>query len=421
MSARRKNPLFAALDASFLIGAICSIIFYAIVLSPGMRESLVYRYTAEHPVEYVVVALSFWGLVDVLRKLFSYPSEVMALRQDWLPARTGREPVENAQQLLETLTNQPAWMADSLMGKRLTAALEYVVENGVSEDYREQLKSLADQDSDRLHAQHTLVRFVARITPVLGFLGTVVHFGSALNGITLDKMSEQLGLVVSQMGQAFNTTTVALGSAMFMMFAQFVCEWIERTILHSVDRYVDRQLATRFQARDANVLPFLRVVRDANDDALRVIAANIDHQTAAWTEAMATLFSRFETRQEKETEAWTNALDVLSRRHENYDAVREERLRQLIEAIDDRQMEFVNHIHASFEKATTLRNDVQGLLKSLHEVAEGEGRIAELQTILSENLRVLHEAGQIEAALHELTGAIHLLTARHKGDGRKAA
>lgn len=422
MASRRKNPLLAALDASFLIGAVCTVIFYAIVLSPGMRGTLVHRYTAEHAVEYVVVALSFWGLVDVLGKLLSYPAEVLALRRTWLPARTGREPLANAGLLLEGLQSAPPWARDSLIGKRIAAALEYVKESGAGDDYREQLKSLAHQDADRLHARHTLVRFVARITPVLGFLGTVVHFGTALNGITLDQMSEQLGVVVSQMGQAFNTTTVALASAMFMMFAQFVCEWIERAILQSIDRYVDRQLATRFEAKDASVLPFLRVVRDANAEALGVIAANIDQQTAAWTDAIAALLDRFDARQQREAQAWTASLDVLNQRHEAYDAVREERLRQILDAVDQRQSQFYGSLQDAFERAAAVRCDVQELLKSLQALAQGEGRIAELQTVLADNLRLLHESGQFEAAVHELTAAIHLLTARHKpGDGRMAA
>ena len=59
MSRSRKNPLLAALDASFLIGAVCTAIFYAILLSPGMKDSTLHRYTTEHLVEYVVVALTF--------------------------------------------------------------------------------------------------------------------------------------------------------------------------------------------------------------------------------------------------------------------------------------------------------------------------------------------------------------------------
>jgi biopolymer transport protein ExbB/TolQ len=422
MSRTRKNPLLAVLDASFLLGAVCTAIFYAIIHSPGMQGTLLHRYTTEHLVEYVVVALSFWGIIDVLGKLFSYPREALALRHQWFPETwIGREPVANAAGLLESVNSQPKWLRDSRIGKRLAAGLEYVVENGANDQYREYLQSLAHKDADRTYSNFTLVRFCVRITPVLGFLGTVVHFGTALNGITLDQMSEQLGVVVSEMGKAFNATTVALASAMFMMFAQFVCEWIERTIVHSVDRTAENDLLNRFETKDADLTPFLRTVKEANDESLQLIAGNLTQQTAAWTTAFNALLTKFDQRQQLESTAWTQALDALNNRHEEYDVVREERLRQLVDLIDERQERFMDHVQTTLEKAVSIRDDFAGMFETLHSIGRGEGRLVELQSTLAENLRAIHETRQIEDALHGLTGAIHLLTARHQPDGRKAA
>jgi biopolymer transport protein ExbB/TolQ len=423
MARSRKNPVLAMLDASFLIGALGTGIFYLVILSPGMRGSLLHRYTTEHLVEYVVVALSFWGLADVLGKLFSYPRQLLALRHDWFPEQwIGREPVANAEPMLEAITQKSRWLRESRIGRRIAEALDYVVQNGCDEQYRDYLKSLADKDSDQTHSSFTLIRFVVRITPVLGFLGTVVHFGTALNGISLDQMSQQLGVVVSEMGKAFNATTAALASAMFMMFAQFACEWIERAIVQSVDRTVDRELANRFEMKDANLTPFLRVAKDANEEVLKLIAGNLDRQTAAWTRAFESVLTRFDARQAQEADAWVQALDVLSSRHESYDAVREERLRQMLELIDDRQEKFMSHVHQTLEKAVAIRDDFGGMVETLHSIARGEGQLAELQSSLSENLRLIHETGKIDDALHGLTGAIHLLTARNQPGGtRKAA
>ncbi len=423
MPRSRKNPLLALLDASFLLGAVCTAIFYAIIHSPGMQGSMLHRYTTEHLVEYVVVALSFWGMIDVLGKLLSYPREVLSLRHQWFPEPTaGREPATHAAAMLETVQNQPRRLRDSRIGKRLAAGLEYVVQNGCDDQYRDYLQSLSHKDHDRTHSSFTLVRFCVRITPVLGFLGTVVHFGSALNGITLDQMSEQLGVVVSEMGKAFNATTVALASAMCMMFAQFVCEWIERTIIQSVDRTTENDLLNRFETKNSDLSPFLRVVKQANDQSLQLIAENLSAQTATWSEAIGAILTRFDQRQQHEAGAWTQALDVLNTRHETYDAVREERLRQLVDLIDQRQEKFMGHIQKTLQQAVAIGEDFGGIIETLHGISRGEGRLVELQSTLSENLRVIHETRQIEDALHGLTGAIHLLTARHpSGDGRKAA
>ena len=306
------------------------------------------------------------------------------------------------------------------MGRRLIRALEYVAQNGADAGYRDYLETLSDRDHDRTNANYTLIRFVVRVTPVLGFLGTVVHFGTALNGVSFDHMADQLGVVVSEMGQAFNTTTVALAAAMVMMFAQFLCEWTERTILQGVDRTAHRELFNRFDVQDANLPPFLGVVKQANDEALRVIAATIDRQTGVWTQALETLLSRFDERQRRESAAWTEALGELARRHESYDAVREERLRQLFDVVDDRQERFMDHIQTTLDKAVSLRDDFASVARSIESVARGEGQLVELQATLSENLRVIHETQKIDDALHGLTGAIHLLTARNQGSGGHA-
>jgi len=403
------------LDASFVLGAAATIGFYAIMLSPGMQGGLVHRYTTEHVVDYIIVSLFFWGLMDVVVKLCSFPRELMALRRDLLPEVAGREDAATASAHLEWLAQAPAWVQNSRVARRIARALEYVVDNGATTEYREHLQTLADRDADRSHANYTLIRFVVRITPVLGFLGTVVHFGTALNGVDFDHMADKLGVVVSEMGSAFNTTTVALAAAMVMMFAQFVCEWTERTILSAVDRTAQRELFNRFEVRDAAIPPFLSVVKTANDEALRLLAQQIERQTAAWSGAFDTIVGRFDDRQRQEAEAWNAALEALAARHEDYDVQREQRLRELLDLVDGRQERFMNHIQDMLERATAFREDFGEVARTIETVARGEGRLVELQSVLTENLRVIHETQQFDDALHGLTAAIHLLTARHQG------
>jgi hypothetical protein len=61
------------------------------------------------------------------------------------------------------------------------------------------------------------------------------------------------------------------------------------------------------------------------------------------------------------------------------------------------------------------------VLRSVDGIARGEGRLVELQQALADNLRLLHETHEIDKALHGLTAAIHLLTARNTQSGRAAA
>jgi biopolymer transport protein ExbB/TolQ len=410
----RKPGFLRAFDPSFALGALCTVAFYVFVNQPSMQGSILHRYTSEHVVEYVIVALFIWGVIDILLKLLFLPREIIALRQEWLPPRKAREPAANAETLLENVRSRPRWLQASRVARRLTQALDYVIESGSAEGYRERLQYLSDQDDDNLQANYMLVRFVAGVTPVLGFLGTVVHFGTALSGISFNEMAERLPEVVGEMGSAFNTTTVALAAAMTMLFSLFICERIERGIGRSIDRLVDRELLTRFSVKDPNIVPFLAAVESANEESLRSIASNLHRQTEVWSQALDTLYERFDQRQQQELQGWREALDVLRARHEAYDASREERLRQTLLLVESRQDQHMEQIHSILDRATSVRDDLAGLMKSLDSIARGEGKLVELQVSLTENLRVLRESQQIDQAVHGLTAAIHLLTARNR-------
>lgn len=413
MSHDQNKWLVRALDPAFLMGAIATVAFYVVIHQPAMRDTMLYRYTTEHFVEYVIVALFIWGLMDVALKVLALPKEKLALRHDWLPTRQGREPASNATSLLDRVRSQPAWLQESKIGKRLVEALSFVSEKGSAEDYREHLQYLSDQDEDNTHASYSLIRFVAGISPVLGFLGTVIHFGTALSGISFDELVDRLPGVVSEMGSAFNTTTVALAAAMTMMFSLFVCERIERGIVRTIDRFVERELLNRFEIKDPNVLPFLSILQSANQEALQAIGGTLKGQVELWSRTLEALFQRFDQRQHAESQAWEGALAVLQQRHEAYDGQREERLRQSLSLVDAKQEQHLAHIQATLQKAVALRDDFGNLAKTLDAIARGEGKLVEMQSTLSDNLRVLRETQQIEEALHSLTAAIHLLTARH--------
>ena len=139
MSPRRKNPLSMVLDASFVIGAVCTSIFYWIMLSPRMKGSMLSHYTTEHAVEYVVVALSFWGLVDIIRKLAGFPREFAALKQPWLPLSDGREEASHAAELLQTVRAHGGWTGKSRIARRYEEALTHVVESGSAAGFAERL------------------------------------------------------------------------------------------------------------------------------------------------------------------------------------------------------------------------------------------------------------------------------------------
>src|SRR5262249_11335896 len=125
----------------------------------------------------------------------------------------------------------------------------------------------------------------------------------------------------------------------------------------------------------------------------------------------------FDERQRHEAHGWESALDVLQRRQESFDTGREERLRQVLTMVDSRQDRHMAQIQSLLERVASIKDDFAGLTKAIRELSTDEGKLVEMQGHLTDNLRVLRETQQIEDALHGLTGAIHLLTARHRQTG----
>ena len=179
MSQQPKSMWLRALDLPLILAAVCTGIFYAVVTRPAFHDSLLAKYTTEHAVEYVIVALFIWGIIDIVFKMLAFPREMASTRQAWLPPRSGRVPVTEAADLLRWVLARPKWLLSSRIGQRLTNALGFVSEKGSADDFAEHLRYLADQDYNHSHAKYTLIRFVIAITPILGFFGTVVHFGTA--------------------------------------------------------------------------------------------------------------------------------------------------------------------------------------------------------------------------------------------------
>lgn len=419
MLTKLKQVFARGVDLSLILGITSTVAFYAVMLQPSMHGTLLHRYTTESLVDYVIVAMFLWGVVDLMLKTCGFPREMLALRESWLPKRSGREPVSRAAELLQIVKQRPWWLTESRLGQRLIAALDYVVENGSVDEYRDHLKYLTTQGEDDTYARYTLARFVIAVTPILGFLGTVVHFGTALSGISFDDMANRLPEVVSEMGSAFNTTTVALAAAMAMMFGLFLCERLEHGIDAAIDRYLERELLHRFEIKHENLTPFLNVLQQANDEALRVFAATLDRQVAAWTQSFGVLIERFDQRQQQESTAWTRALESLEKRHESQETRSDNRHGQLLTQIESRQSQQLAVIQKTLESIAGLRDDFRDVGKSFHSLTEGEGKLIELQHVLTENIRLLHETQQFDEALHGLTAAIHLLTKRYRLGGNQ--
>ena len=259
-----------------------------------------------------------------------------------------------------------------------------------------------------------MIRFICWVTPMFGFLGTVVHFGTALSGQSATDIGEKLPTVVAEMGTAFNTTTVALTAATTMMFCLFLCERTERGIVNAIDQRVRNELLNRFDVAEASLGPFLAALESANHATLRALDDTTQHQLEAWSGALAALQQQTEKQQLWQSQVWVEALEKLEERFEGNDVQREKRLTRLLESIEGQRTEHRAQTQAAAQQLSDVKADLSRLVTELAGLTTGERDLVRLQATLADNLRVLRETQQIDQALHGLTGAIHLLTARNQ-------
>ncbi|MFO0947107.1 MAG: MotA/TolQ/ExbB proton channel family protein [Planctomycetota bacterium] len=413
MTTTGRRVLSRMVDLPFAIAMAITVAFYAVVLQKPFHGSVIERYTCEHTVQYVIVGFFVWGVMDAIFRVSRHPREKRALREQWLPRKSTREQATNATALLNHLRAKPEWLQESRMGKRLMNALSYLEEKGSADGFGDFLQSLADRDEDDSHADYALIRFIAWVTPVLGFLGTVLYFGYALGGLSVDEMTEQLPRVVSQMGAAFNTTTLALGASTSMMFLLFICERIERGINYEIDRRTERELLNRFEMADENLIPFLNAVQASSSATLQTMQATVDRQLRMWSEALSSAHKHNEEIQNRQVQVWSDAILRLQKRFEESESLREQRLARVLESFEKERAVFQSQTAMLIENTAKLRADFDRSANTLASIFSDHGKLVELQHLLANNLRVLRETQKIDDAVHGLTAAIHLLTARH--------
>ncbi len=146
---------------------------------------------------------------------------------------------------LEALTEE---MRQQLPVKSLLTALQRFGTTRNLQNAAEAVKSLCEQEADRLESELAMVRYIAWAIPSIGFIGTVRGIGAAL-GEAHRAVEGDIAGVTANLGVAFNSTFVALVLSIVLMFLLHQLQSAqERLVLDSQD-YVDKKLLRYMQVR----------------------------------------------------------------------------------------------------------------------------------------------------------------------------
>lgn len=380
---------------AFMLGMAVTAVYYLIVHMPFMRDSILHSYTTHHITEYAIVALFFWANAEHFFCYRNASKEWRALRRNWLPAREGLESPERAGQLLDHLNKKHAIASETMMFHRIQAALRFVFERRSADGFREYLDSLAVRDSNEVYEHYGFSRFVTAILPIVGLIGTVVHFGAALGGLSMSGLSEKLPAMLSGMGTAFNTTFTAMSGLAVTMLIRFLIERRENGALNRINGFVEDELLHRFKTVDSSMTPFIDAINESHQDLVKLLIHN----------------------EQRLVQEWRGRLDATQARWGEVDQLQQEKLTQLLQFVDRQQRTHVSEV----QKVSKDLAGAQQMLSDLANAIIADGQLLELQNRLVENLNILRHSQQLEGAMHELTAAIHLLTARQNVTSNRAA
>jgi hypothetical protein len=398
----------------------------ALLQLPQVAQSPVARYV-HNPVEWVEVVMFCCALAALAARLGQQARERLAARRPLLPPWDGSPvPVAEAGKLLAAVTALPRGLRSTRLVRRVAAVLDFLGRRGSAAELDDHLRALADADAVDLENSYNLIGFITWAIPILGFLGTVLGITMAISGVTPEKLERSLNEVTDGLALAFDATALALSLTMLTMFLRFVVERLEQSALEGVDGYVDRHLAHRFERAAGAGGEVLSAVRQNTQVLVRATEELVRRQAEVWAKTIEEADRRRAVEEKRHQERVAAALETALAQTLKSHAEQVARLQKDAVEGSTRLLEQLAVLAETVrstgrEQQAALLQVAEGVTaqaKVLGELQAGEKHLLRLEETLQQNLAALAGAQNFEQALHSLTAAVHLLTARVPGEAR---
>jgi biopolymer transport protein ExbB/TolQ len=405
----RRSTVLPAL----VIGVPLATAILAALYSEPLKETKAHEYV-KNPVECVEVVMFCVALGALGTKLLRNVRERRATRLELLPAWDGKPaPVTDASGLIAGLDVVPKRWHHTAQVRRVHAVLDFLRRRGSAQELDDHLRDLADADALALETSYSLVRFITWAIPILGFLGTVLGITGAISGVTPEVLEKSLSTVTDGLAMAFDTTALALGLTMITMFLTFLVDRAESSVLDAVDRYTDRQLAHRFE----------RVGVGLGSEVAEVVRQLAQRQTEVWAKAVEKMEQRRADIEKTQVERLTAALEQAMQRtlvaHGQRLAAMERQSLEQCTAFLERMTSVAEAVeetgHSQRLALMQVAERIGEQVEAMNRLQDGEQHLLRLHEALNQNLAAVTASGAFEQALHSLTAAVHLLTARAGG------
>ena len=239
-----SSPVKTALIAALGMGAF----YLAGQFVPG---DFFHRYFWAHPLERISAGMFFVGLAILMQKFWALRSEGRVLRMASAEVRRLQHEQLDEQNLQHWIRKRSAEEQQTHAFRRVEETLNYV-SSATLDGLEDHLRYLAELASDRLHQTFATIRTITWAIPILGFLGTVIGITMAIANVTPEQLDSSIGEVTQGLSVAFDTTALALGLSIVLVFASFAVERGEQKVLADVEQFGIETLLPWFSSLNAS-------------------------------------------------------------------------------------------------------------------------------------------------------------------------
>jgi hypothetical protein len=406
--------------AAFIVGVPLAVVLLVLFHKGPLHNTVFYRYL-ERPVEGVELILFCCALSALGAKYVQSLVEGRAFQVEVLPRWDGRPvPIGEAANLLTGLRRLPQRLQKTFLGQRIGAILEFLCQRGSAAELDDQMRALLDSDAVVLEGSYALTRFITWAIPILGFLGTVLGITDAISGATPEVLEKNMSQVTDGLSYAFDATALALSLTMITMFCSFLVERREQNLLEAVDQEVERMLAHRFLRIAGDTGPFVEALRQNTQVLLDATGQLVERQAEVWARSLTESQRRTHEASARQQEQMAGALEMALK---GTLQAHSQLLGGLEKQAIDQSTRLFEQLGALASVIRDYGRDQQAALVRVGEnlatqaaalggLQHGEEQLRQLQAGLQQNLAALAGAGAFEQAVHSLTAAIHLLTAK---------
>lgn len=247
-------------------------------------------------IKLVITGMFFVGGAALVMRMIGLAGQMGVMHRRLIVAKlSGGQPADDADLLLAELDDQPTYLQNTYMVRRLRMALEQVRRKGSADSIEEDLSRLEETDYARLNSGYGITRIIVWAIPILGFLGTVIGITIAIGKLSPEALETSLDAVTAGLSVAFDTTAIALALSLVLTFFMFFVKSREEQLLAQVDERAIDELVGRFQSYGGATDPMAGTVMRMCEQVVRSVETISARQVDLWAEAISETHSQWAT------------------------------------------------------------------------------------------------------------------------------